>query len=276
MNMLEVRAVQKRLMMLMRSSDLAPDFQEELRGVLQSLNQKVRCNTAIDAVVEEESVAPLASRDSEYRELSDAAIGFLERNTRHVHEVSVRLGMFFKDLAVILETHSKNDEEIDLTAEDDLFELAEGFKEQDTMRESQVTHWESKLRHAADEGELDEAYEAVLKLLDEVYASYYSYHANGTAAAGQHPIRIATESHEYMEKLCGGLGLYYDAPNSTPPENLQLVGNYSVRGSKIQYGVERGPSEVVAELMRPPDDEEEDEDDADEEEDDEEGEKDVE
>ena len=271
-NMLEVRAVQKRLMMLMRSSDLAPDFQEELRGVMQSLNQKVCCNTAIDAVVEQESVAPLTSRDAEYRELSDSTIGFLERNTRHVHEVSVRLGTFFKDLAVILETHSKNDEEIDLTAEDQLFDLAEDFKEQDTMRESQVTHWESKLRHAADEKELDEAYEAVLKLLDEVYASYYTYHANGTAAAGQHPIQIAAEAGAYMKKLCAGLGLCYDAPAASPREDAQFVGTYSIRGSAIQYAVERGPGDIVAVLMRPPDDDEDDdeEDDADDDEENEE------
>ena len=267
-NMLEVRAVQKRLMMLMRSSDLALEFQDELRNVLLSLKQKVRCNLAIDAVVDEESTSPLAQRDSEYRELSDSTVGFLERNTRHVDEVSMRLGAFFKDLAVILETHTKNDEEIDLAAEDRLIDLSEEFKEDDTMRESQISHWQTKLKHAADENELEEAYESVLKLLDEVYASYYSYHANGTTAAGQHPLRIEAEKNAFMGKLCDGLGLAADVDVAEGKPQV-VVGTYNVHGSTIQYGMVREPGNIVSELMRPPDDFVDDDDiDSDEDEDD--------
>jgi hypothetical protein len=260
-NMLEVRTVQKRLMMLMRASDLEAEFQEDLRAILDSLRQKTRCNTAIDAVVEQESYGPLMARDSEYISIAESVVRFLELNTAHVHEVSVRLGAFYRDIAHILEQHVKNDEEIDVAAEDQLYELAEYFKEEDTAREEEVTHWSTKLQNAADENQLEEAYEAVLRLLDQIYESYYKYHASATAAAGQHPRAIQEEADAYMRKICVSLGL--TGIVATLSEERKSALWFSVAGSEVRYGLKSAPQDLVKELMRTPD---EDEDDGDQEE----------
>lgn len=70
-----------------------------------------------------------------------------------------------------------------------------------------MAKWSDALRHASDESELEVAYETVLKLLDDIYASYYDYHTKATKAANDHPIRIAQERSTYEGKLHGLLGL---------------------------------------------------------------------
>jgi len=256
-NMLEVRAVQKRLMMLMRASDLEAEFQEDLRGILDSLWQKARCNIAIDAVVGIESAGPLQLRDSEYVGMSERVVRFLELNTAHVHEMSVRLGAFYRDIAHILEQHAEKDEAIDVAAEDRLYELSEDFKEEDVSREGEVAHWSTKLQNAADENELEEAYEAVLRLLDQIYESYYKYHASATTEAGQHPQAIEEEANTYMGKLCVALGL--TGPGALSVDHVDAPLGFGLNGSAQRYGVKYEPRDIVKELMRTPDEEEESE-----------------
>jgi len=237
-NMLEVRAVQKRLMMLMRTSDLEESFQAELRAILKSLRQKARCNIAIDSVVISESTGVLAARNEEYLTMTDHAVRFLERNTSHVHEMSIRISSFFKTVAVILEEHALKDEDIDITSEDSLAELSDEFKDEDEIKENKVTLYSQKLKHAADERELEDAYSAVLAMLDKIDASYYKYHATATQVAALHPTRIQEEATAYMGKLCTAIGLEVGMPFQSNTPSLHSGGGGGEATSIIGGGDE--------------------------------------
>eukprot|EP00618_Florenciella_parvula_P017113 CAMPEP_0119479594 /NCGR_PEP_ID=MMETSP1344-20130328/8788_1 /TAXON_ID=236787 /ORGANISM="Florenciella parvula, Strain CCMP2471" /LENGTH=1700 /DNA_ID=CAMNT_0007513837 /DNA_START=186 /DNA_END=5285 /DNA_ORIENTATION=+ len=206
-NMLEVRSVQKRLMMLMQVSELDKIFQETLSELLVMLRQKEVCNSIVDQVVADECTAPLDARKAEQVEVADNVIRFLERNTSHVHEVSVRLGTFYLCVAKILEMHSKHDIELDEKTEEELDDSVDRFKTADDQRTADIGHWENALRLAAGDEDLEIAYNQVIKLLAEVQESYYAYHKDATECAEAHPQRVFAEAASFMEKLCESLGM---------------------------------------------------------------------
>jgi hypothetical protein len=279
-NMLQVRAVQKRLALLLRASDLEPTVHQELRNVRASLKQASKCNVAIDKVVAAESADLLARRCNEQEQLSNEVVAFLERCTWHVHSVSTRMVAFYVRVASVLEHHATQDETIDAASEYKLYELLEDFKEADGIKEAEVSKHSARMQLAADEGELETAYASVLTYLDQIYESYYAYHAAATAAAEEHPEAISQETQQYMSTLCESLGLGDVVPPQSEEERLEAEDaahsrakdkkkgqggdsevvaperpeTFSVEGSDVTYAVMNGPESIAQELMRPPDD----------------------
>lgn len=222
-NMFDVRTVTKRLMLLLKASELPKHFLDTLRVCSDALKQKARCNTAIDQVIDTESSDPLRLRDEEFEDLRGEVVSFLERNLRHVDVVAVRVTKYFASIALLRETHEHEDQRLDSKTADDLDDEKDRFKEEDDDRENNVKKTEHDLRHAADDNDLDESFDRLLAILDTIQTSYYDYHRAATALAENHPKMVANEAQMYMSKLCECFGLAeYREPVKAKPQLSEL------------------------------------------------------
>eukprot|EP00903_Cladosiphon_okamuranus_P015016 g13894.t1 len=206
-DMLQVRAVQRRLGMLACTSDLSEEFKEQLRATRSALEQQRSCNNAVDGVVSQEADGELGARFSEQSQLMERALRSMDARAQSLHACAERLCSFFASLAAELETHEEMESKIDDSGEQRMFECKEDFRLADEDREDAVKTSTDRVRMAADEEELETSFTRVMDLLDQVEASYREYHKTAFTAAKVHPSEVAQEAQRMRTAVCSLVGL---------------------------------------------------------------------
>ncbi|CAM9316736.1 unnamed protein product, partial [Laminaria digitata] len=206
-DMLQVRAVQRRVGLLASASDLSEEFKEELRGIRAALEQQRVCNAAVDGVVSEEADDELAARLSEQSQLLERSIRSMDARAQELHACAERACTFFAGLSTELETHEENKAAVDEAGEQRMFDRQEDFRLADEDREALVKATTDRVRMAAGEEELDASFTRAMALLDEVEASYREYHKGAYSAAVIHPTEAEQEAQRMRAAICSLLGL---------------------------------------------------------------------
>ncbi|CAM9256084.1 unnamed protein product [Ectocarpus sp. 12 AP-2014] len=214
-DMLQVRAVQRRLGMLACASDLSEEFKEVLRSTRAALEQKQSCNKAVDLVVSEEADGELAARFSEQSQLMERALRSMDARAQSLHACAERVCSFFAAVALEVETHEEIEAKIDESGEQRMFKCKEDFRLADEDREDEVKTSTSRVRMAADENELETSFARVMDLLDQVEESYREYHKTAFTAAAVHPAEAAQEAGRVRAAICSLVGLHPPRPPMT-------------------------------------------------------------
>ncbi|CBJ30237.1 conserved unknown protein [Ectocarpus siliculosus] len=238
-DMLQVRAVQRRLGMLACASDLSEEFKEVLRSTRAALEQKRSCNKAVDLVVSQEADGELTARLSEQSLLMERALRSMDARAQSLHACAERVCSFFAAMALEVETHEEIEAKIDESGEQRMFECKEDFRLADEDREDEVKTSTSRVRMAADENELETSFARVIDLLDQVEESYREYHKTAFTAAAVHPAKAAQEAERVRAAICSLVGLHPPRPPTTEtPHN---------EGGDGEGGIGEGTEEAVTE-----------------------------
>ena len=169
-DMLQVRSIQKHLGTLLAVCELSEEFLECLQNIFVGLDEKELCNIAIDAVVKEETTKPIKDRNLEQESQIDWVEQSLSVQAITLHSGAERMCSFYHAIAKILEKHRENEIDIDETAADIMFELKEDFRMADEDREADEEHALDRLRHAADDKELE------FRLVRDLYRLHTKQH----------------------------------------------------------------------------------------------------
>ncbi|KAJ1453398.1 hypothetical protein M885DRAFT_466301 [Pelagophyceae sp. CCMP2097] len=256
-NMMEVRAVQKRVAMHIHTCDLAPETVDELRRTVDSLDRQASCNGKIDEVVESECDGLLVSRADEGTELAMRVVAYLEKQASDMYDRASRVCDFYACVAKAIEMNVANEASADESMLDDLFDLKEKLREADEALEADVSASLHRLRHAAGVAELDESFDTVLDLLNSLEVKYREYHAGATAKALEHPDLDRAEALRFERAVCGMLGLATlddAAPDAAPAPAPRSRGSrterqFCVPGSSTTYSVETPLEQLVFALL---------------------------
>ncbi|KAH8059197.1 DUF4455-containing protein [Aureococcus anophagefferens] len=206
-NMLEVRSIQKRVAMHVHACELDPSFLEDLRETLGALRKKRTCNEKIDEVVSAECEAIIALRVEEQKALAHHIVVYLEHQASDVYETACRVCDFYVKVAKAIEENHQKEHDMDESMLDELFDLKEALREKDADLEARVSASSDRLRHAADDGELEAAFASVLDLLNQIEDKYRAYHGEATAKSLTHPTHARAEQDRFEGMLCAMLGL---------------------------------------------------------------------
>eukprot|EP00904_Undaria_pinnatifida_P004042 jgi/Undpi1/13639/HiC_scaffold_9.g03293.m1 len=245
-DMIQVRAVQRRVGLLASASDLSEEFKQELRGVRAALEQQRVCNAAVDRVVSEEADDELASRLSEQSQLLERSIRSMDARAQELHACAERVCAFFAALSAELEAHEEKKSAIDEAGEQRMFDRQEDFRLDDEDREALVKACTDRVRMAAGEEELEASFARVVALLDEVEGSYREYHKGAYSAALIHPTEAEQEAQRTRAAICSLLGL--QPPSESDEQSLSESVKESVKhgtegGEEAEDGAEGGEGE---------------------------------
>ena len=219
-DMIAVRSIQKQVGMLLAVSDLSDEFKEVLVTLLLALADKRVCNEIVDDVVSKETMEPIKARDYEQESLIDWIEASLSTQSSVLEKGAQRLCSFYHGVAVSLERHRQKEIDIDDDAEENMFNLKEDFRLANDVREGDVTHALDRLRHAADEKELELSFARALELLDLIESEYRVYHTTATFAASKHPVVARDEHCHFTFVLCRKFGLVPPVDMAVPTESL--------------------------------------------------------
>ncbi|KAH8098983.1 DUF4455-containing protein [Aureococcus anophagefferens] len=227
-NMLEVRSIQKRVAMHVHACELDPSFLEDLRETLGALRKKRTCNEKIDEVVSAECEAIIALRVEEQKALAHHIVVYLEHQASDVYETACRVCDFYVKVAKAIEENHQKEHDMDESMLDELFDLKEALREKDADLEARVSASSDRLRHAADDGELEAAFASVLDLLNQIEDKYRAYHGEATAKSLTHPTHARAEQDRFEGMLCAMLG----SPERQRPSRASLVDELLTAGKE--------------------------------------------
>ena len=241
-DMLQVRNIQKHLGMLMAVCELSPEFLECLGNITTGLVEKGKCNEFIDAVVKGETSKPIKDRDLEQDSLIDWVEQSLSVQAVTLNSGAERMCSFYHAIAKILEKHREKEMDIDETAADLMFELKEDFRMADEDREADVDHALDRLRHAADEKELEFSFDHALKMLNVIENEYRVYHKKGVLTAAKHPVAVDGEHRRFCFLVCDRFGL-------VPPKEMALPEKEEEEEEEVKKTVVVADEEVIADKV---------------------------
>ncbi|GMH74178.1 hypothetical protein TL16_g06393 [Triparma laevis f. inornata] len=222
-DMLAVRSIQKQVGMLLASCDLSDEFKEVLADALVGMGEKKICNERIDQSVFDEVTEPIKQRSFEQESLIDWAEQSLSSQSVTLNSGAEKLCSFYHGIAVILERHREKELQIDDDASEIMFNLKEDFRLANDVREGDEAHALDRLRHAADDKELEENFAKALQLLDLIESEYRVYHTTATHAAMKHPVVTEDEHRHFTFMLCSRFGLVPPKAMEFPTESLEIV-----------------------------------------------------
>ena len=222
-DMLQVRAIQKKVGLLLACCDLSDDFKEILAQALLGMTDKRICNERIDEAVKKECTGPIEQRDYEQESLIDWAEATLSSQSQVLEKGAERICSFYHGVALSLEHHRRKEIDIDDDAAETMFNLKEDFRLANDVREGDVSHSLDRLRHAADEKELELNFAKALRLLDLIESEYRVYHTMATHAADKHPVGAQDQHRHFTFMLCNKFGLVPPRDMVFPTESLEEV-----------------------------------------------------
>lgn len=235
-NMIEIRAVQKRVAMHMYTCDLDSACVMQMRKALQGLDQKAVCNERVDDVVVVECESLIDKRVAEYAELRHHCLVYLEHQASEAYERSCRICDFFGAATKLFRTALAKEHQIDEKMLDDLYELRENFQEVNTDLERGIEESCHALRHAADERELENHFQKLVTLLGRVEAQYREYHVNASTKTSQHPSQVADHLAAFQSELCGIFSLC-PAPDKAADDIESDMSTFKASSKKQCYKV---------------------------------------
>jgi hypothetical protein len=220
LDMLVVRSVQKHVGMLLASCELTDEFKDILKECSYGCEVKKMCNDAIDNAVKDETTEPIKQRDYESDSLIDWVESSLSNQSIKLNSGSEKICGFYHEVAKILEIHRSKEIDIDDEASEELFNHKEDFRLANDVREADEEYALDRLRHAADENELETSFKKALLLLDTIESEYRVYHGVATRAANKHPVRVDDEHRHFCFMLCSRFGLVPPKDMLYPTESL--------------------------------------------------------
>ena len=207
-----VRSAQH-LGLLMAVCELNPSFVDCLKAIFTGLDSKEICNTCIDLATSAECTAPIKARSLEQDSLIDWVEQSLSAQSVTLHSGAERLCSFYHAIAGLVERHRVREVNIDEDAADAMFELKEDFRMADEDREGSVSHALDRLRHAADEKELESSFDYALSMLKVIESEYRVYHEKAVKSAAKHPKHVDEEHRKFCFVTCDRFGL-------VPPKHM--------------------------------------------------------
>ena len=155
--------------------------------------------------------------------LIDWAEATLSTQSQILEKGAERICSFYHGVALSLEHHRRKEIDIDEVAAETMFNLKEDFRLDNDVREGNVSHALDRLRHAADEKELELNFAKALRLLDLIESEYRVYHTTATHAADKHPVSAEDEHRHFTFMLCKKFGLVPPRDMVFPTESLEEV-----------------------------------------------------
>lgn len=216
-----IRKVQRRLGTLLYASELPPPMQQHLSFIAEQLALQANANAVVDAVIAAECDDLLATRALESKLFLEALGRAMELQSTRLHDQTERLTKFGLELARCMEQSVERVRFIDLSALDLLDALEDADAERLADFEAQYSESCARVRHAPNDVELTEAFDAAMALLQAIEREYRLYHRKVGVAAAHHVQAITVQQHVVLEKLCSYFG-------------LRVVGNESGLASDAQ------------------------------------------
>lgn len=235
-NMIEIRAVQKRVAMHMYTCDLNSACVTQMRKALQGLDQKSICNERVDGVVAVECEPLIDKRVAEYAELRHHCLVYLEHQASEAYERSCRICDFFGAATMSFHKALAMEHQIDEKMLDDLYELRENFRDANAELERGIEESCHALRHAADDKELENQFQTLVTLLGRVETQYREYHVNASAKTSQHPSQVADHLTAFQSELCG-IFLLRPAADDGGDEKASDTSTFMASSKKQRYKV---------------------------------------
>ena len=119
--------------------------------------------------------------------------------------------------------HREKEVLIDEEAQEELFNHKEDFRLENDVREKDQAHAADRLRHAADEAELEQSFTKALELLDLIESEYRVYHGTATKSTNKHPVIVDDEHRHFTFLLCSRFGLVPPKFMKFPTESLDMT-----------------------------------------------------
>ncbi|KAA0145959.1 hypothetical protein FNF31_07899 [Cafeteria roenbergensis] len=207
--MAELRALQRRVGMLVVACELPIDAQAVLRDALQALRKQAVANTAVDAAIAEGLLPVIRRREAEGAALLDRIAAFLERQSRALDAASVNLCRFWSRLARADIRHATRETAVDDGAADDLNEALDAFEEAHAAREADFERLAKLCRQSPDEDALAERFANVQAALTAVEEGYRAYHEQVTTRSREHPVAVGANVRRHRRALCQLFGLRF-------------------------------------------------------------------
>lgn len=213
-----VKAWSRKLGILYYGSDLSAESQQCCIDGMAMVIQQRECNRLIDAVVLSSSDKILRRMDAEYRKLIDSIANFLESQSSYVAICMTNLGDYFLLISKLVEEHRKEQRALDEKSADELFDLSEDFRIEREDREVVFEQACQVLRASTALDELLDNFDKVLQLLEQIQASYRTYHGRACFAADKYPLLLVDEFRRYLLKVGT---MFSMAPQSSHPILVQ-------------------------------------------------------
>lgn len=195
-----VKSWSRRLGILYFGSDLPPESRQACFDGISMVIEQRECNRLVDIVVSNSSDKILKRMDAEYSKLNDSIVTFLETQSSYVSLCMTNVGEFFLLIAKLVEEHRKEQRTLDEKSADELFDLSEDFRIEREDREVLFEQACQVLRASTTIEELHGNFEKVLELLEQIQASYRTYHGKACFAADKYPLVLVDEFRRYLLK----------------------------------------------------------------------------
>jgi hypothetical protein len=196
-----VKAWNRRIGVLFYGSDLPVHVQEGCKKGLSFVTEQELCNEKVDIVVLQESKTVLEVMDKKYKRLIDDIAAFLEAQANYMQVCLTNTGNFFLDIAKAVELHRAEQKRLDDKSEDLLYDLKEDFRIEREDREVEFEKACQVMREATSVENLQQDFELVLKVLDDISDSYRTYHSNACFASDKYPLSLADEFKTHLESV---------------------------------------------------------------------------
>jgi hypothetical protein len=190
---ISVKQWSRKLGVLYYGSDLPTETQQSCLNGLDGTIQQLECNRLIDSAISTDCPIYLIRIERKYKKLIDSIATFLETQASFVATCLTNTGEFYLLIAKCMEEHRSSQKSLDDRSADELWDLSEDFRFEKEERELVFDEACNKIRRSITYEELQDFFEDVLKLLDEIQESYRIYHGKGCFSADKHPLTLADE-----------------------------------------------------------------------------------
>lgn len=190
---ISVKQWSRKLGVLYYGSDLPKETQQCCLNGLAGSIQQLECNRLIDSSISTNCPIYLIRIERKYKKLIDAIATFLETQASYVATCLTNIGEFYLLIAKCMEEHRSTQKSLDDRSADELWDLSEDFRFEKEERELVFDEACNKIRRSITYEELQDFFDDVLKILDDIQESYRIYHSKGCFAADKHPLTLADE-----------------------------------------------------------------------------------
>eukprot|EP01041_Mallomonas_annulata_P008913 gene8913-18445_t len=201
-NTILVKTWCNKLSILYFSSEIPMNYQNDFNIVLEEVALQKECNHVIDDVVLTNSNEILLNLDKNYKELIDSITNFLEAQSVSLFTCTTNLSDFYLQIAKFVENHRQFQHNLDEKTMDELWDFKEDHRFEREDKELLYENSCQKLRQSISYNDLENNFEIVLGILDQIQDCYRNYHMKSSYMADKHPLNLILEFKEYLQNIC--------------------------------------------------------------------------
>ena len=207
LNLIELRAAQKRLGTLVHASSLRQSCKDELGALHVTLERQIRANRAVDEATERAAALLIAARKAEATRLVRLVGLALQAQSAALHEGAKNVCAFYSHAAKIYQKNEDAQKITDENLEDALDKLFDTFEDENASREGEMDRVVDSLRHAPHMLALEGNMKCALEQLETIERGYRNYHEDAIQIIEAHPRRVVAEAGAYQGRVSAHFAL---------------------------------------------------------------------